>query len=171
MLNLRMFNDLLREHFTVKDAVEAHSEGYGLRLQSITTECLAHIEPSDLMKRLRDALPKDAVIVQWYDERIFRQQTEIIPEYAYNSVFLVYGSKEWIGPAEGELIPRLLVWFQGERPEEMKETPANVHLPVFSADDSYEIRVNKNTHILSIPRDKETDDICVIELLAKERAK
>ncbi len=137
---------------------------------SISGEALVSMPVSELLAAIRGALPVDARIL-CMDGMVLRMRGG---DMGYGADQFVLGVTSATFPLieEGGSFPPMQPIFYGDKPFDPLKTeePRMTHFHSIypSTRDAHEFTINKTTHTLEIPRDRETEDRIVIVVRPKE---
>lgn len=124
----------------------------GLYTLPISGQFLRTVDLDIWTARLKAMLPADAQLML-YDG------LPIIQRSQSDTILLHIGSMAWHCVGEGQMLPMMSPFFVGDA----VENPA-YNLRTFEAPKGVEVRlaVNKQTHALIVPKEEETDEMCVV---------
>lgn len=124
----------------------------GFKLLPMSGQFIRSVDFDECIFRIKAALPKDAKLML-YDGVAIRLG---IMEDLY---YMIFGSKEWSIVPEGEIIPKLEPIFLGKAFGDPVSDLRVIHVPEGI---ECQLVINKRTHTLSIPREEETDEHCIV---------
>lgn len=160
-ITLQSFEESLSEVFPVVTGFEPEQR---YALLPITAHLLAHVSVDELLVRIRAVLPEDVKIVS-VDGRLARLGSDGYGCGA-DRVMITVSSETWPAVEEGAMIPKLDILFWNNPPTD-QDRPAEIKLYALAFGGHYEIPIDKNAFTISIPRERETDGQCVIEVRPK----
>lgn len=144
-------------------------ETRGVMALPITGHFLRSAQPSEIVAAIRAVIPPDARIYT-LDGDIPRMRS-LLAASTSDQYFLTVTSKEFDLIKEGESFRPLVPIYYSEKPAEFRaedELPATqVHTLFESTSDTHEFIIDKKTHALEIPRERETEDRLVIVVKPK----
>jgi hypothetical protein len=140
----------------------------GMRLVPMAGALLRVTDASDLIAGLRASLPADARLYDW-DGAILRMRTGA-GGVGSDTFCAIFASATWPAHEPGAWLDELIPIFHSDNPfppigdEPLKIQAHTVHM---SQRDIHEFIVSKATHVLEIPRDRETEESLVIVIKPK----
>jgi hypothetical protein len=156
----------LRAVFPLVSEIAA-TETRGMRILPISSDLLACLDHPDLIAALRSVLPADASIFS-PDGQVWRMRPPCqMGRYVFDLLLL---SATWPMLEEGALIPELQTrFYRDERGREGEGLPfVQCHSFYPSRHDIHELVINKRTHELEIPSQRETEEQLVAVVKPKK---
>lgn len=124
----------------------------GLKVLPVSGLLIRAVDLDTLISCIKVVLPSDAKLMTYDGAPL--QMT-----WPDDECLMIFGSKTWPIVPEGQQLPRLEPVFLGEAVGAPVPDLRIIHVP-----EGIECRLvaNKRTHALTIPKDEETDDQCVV---------
>lgn len=170
--SLKEFDNELLKAFPL-ETDEMWHETRGAMALPITGQLLRTTSALDIIQAIQSALPPDARLYNGMDGAISRLRTGNYNTSAiFDEVFFAVTSKDFPLIEQGQSFVPMRPIFYGEKPPEYRTeeemlSMVQVHTIYPSRFDVHEFVIDKNTHTLEIPRDRETEDRIVIVVKPK----